>query len=129
MSLKDIKGCIPISGVFMVGGGKGASEIWGDDADLRKKASPMVHVAKDLPPMLIFYADKELGGLGKQAEAFTAAIKKLDGKVEVRMIKDRDHGTIMRNAAKADDEVKVAMVAFIKSGKLPEKAKEKEEKK
>jgi acetyl esterase/lipase len=119
LSLKDIKGCIPISGVFTVGGNK---SVWGDDADARKKASPMTHVSKDLPPMLIFYADKELGGLGKQAEAFSAALKKAEGKAQVKMIKDRDHGTIMRNVAKADDEVTTAIFEFIKGGgKLKDK--------
>jgi acetyl esterase/lipase len=119
LSLKDIKGCIPISGVFTVGGRGAPASTWGDDDELRKKASPMVHVAKDRPPFLIFYADKELGGLGKQAEAFTRAMKKAGAKAEVRMIKDRNHGTIMRNAAKPDDEVATAIFAFIKNGGKP----------
>jgi arylformamidase len=122
LSLKDVKGCIPISGVFTISGGKQLSEAFGDDKDFLKKASPISHVSKDLPPFLIFYADKEIAGLGKQAEAFAAAQKKVGGKVQARMIKDRDHGTIMRNASKADDEVTAAIFAFIKGGgKLKEK--------
>jgi acetyl esterase/lipase len=115
LSLKDIKGCIPISGVFTITGtGKMMSEAFGEDKDGWKKASPMAFVAKDRPAMLLFYADKELGQLGKQAEAFVAAMKKAGANAEVKMIKERDHGTIMTNVAKSDDEVTKAIFAFIK---------------
>ncbi|MFO0841310.1 MAG: alpha/beta hydrolase [Gemmataceae bacterium] len=110
LSLSDIKGVIPISGVFDVSGERLADR-FGEDG---KKASPMSHLKGNLPPFLVFYADKELGALGKQAEAFAKAAKALKCDVEVKMIKDRDHGTIMRNAAKPDDEVSQAMVAFIR---------------
>jgi acetyl esterase/lipase len=111
LSASDIKGVIPISGVFTVGGGRSkASDIWGDDA---KKASPMTHVREKLPPFLVFYADQELGALGKQAEAFGKAMKAVKCDVEVKMIKGRTHGTIMTNVAKPDDEVTKAIVAFI----------------
>lgn len=113
LSLKDIKGCIPISGVFTVGrGGRAQSKIWGDDSELIKKASPMAHVTKDLPPFLIFYAKGE--PLGRQAEAFHAALKKAGASTELKAIEGRDHGSIMRNAARPDDEVAVAILAFIK---------------
>jgi acetyl esterase/lipase len=110
LSLTDVKGVIPISGVFDVSHERLAN-YFGEDG---KKASPMSHLKGALPPFLVFYADKELGALGKQAEAFGKAAKGIKCDVEVKMIKDRDHGTIMRNAAKADDEVATAIVAFIK---------------
>lgn len=126
LSLKDVKGCIPISGVFTVGG---RAEIWGDDEEMRKKASPMNHVAKGLPPMLLFYGDAEDKGLGAQAEKFGEALKKVGSKAEVRRITDRTHGTIMSNVAKADDEVTKAIFTFIKSGgKVKEKTDKSEEK-
>lgn len=111
LSIADIKGVLPISGVFTVGGGKG-SEIWGEPENA-KAASPMTHVKDNLPPFLVFYADKELGALGKQAEEFGKAVAKVKGDITVKMINDRDHGTIMRNVAKPDDEVTTAIVAFI----------------
>jgi acetyl esterase/lipase len=111
-SLGDIKGCIPVSGVFDVNSPRMAA-VFGD-VDSRKGASPMTHVSGKLPPFLIFYADKELGFLGKQAEEFGKAVKAAKGSVVVKMIDDRDHGTIMRNIAKPDDPVTTAIFAFIR---------------
>jgi acetyl esterase/lipase len=112
LSTENIRGVIPISGVFNVSSAR-MEKIFGDEAS-RKKASPQTHVREKLPPFLLLYADKEMGGLGKQAEAFGAALKKAGGKAEVKMIKDRDHGSIMRNAASADDDTAKAIFGFIR---------------
>jgi len=109
-SVADIKGVLPISGVFTVGGER-LAQVFGKDG---KQASPMTHIKEKLPPFLILYADKELGGLGRQAEAFGEAMKKAKCDIEVKIIKNRDHGSIIRNAAKPDDELTTAIVAFIK---------------
>jgi arylformamidase len=113
LGLSNIKGVIPISGVFDVSHSR-MSRAFGEE-DSRKAASPMSHLGDKMPPFLVFYADKELGALGKQAEAFGKAVKAKNGKIEVKMIKDRDHGTIMRNVAKPDDEVTKAIFAFIRA--------------
>jgi acetyl esterase/lipase len=110
LSPKNIKGVVPISGVFRVGR---MNDVFGD-AESSKKASPLTHVKEGLPPFLIFYADKESGGLGKQAEAFGKALEKVKGQVKVKMISNRTHGTIMSKAAKEDDEVTKAIFAFIR---------------
>jgi len=117
LSAANIRGVIPISGVFRVGGMR---DIFGD-AGNSKKASPLTHVRKEGPPFLIFYAEKEIAGLGKQAEQFTKAMKDAGAKATVKMIKERNHGSIMQQASKADDEVTVAIFAFIKeNGKKKE---------
>src|SRR5262249_31460662 len=67
LSLSNIKGVIPVSGVYVVSTRQ--KNIFGEDADVCKKASPQNHVREGLPPFLILYADGELGNLGKQAEA------------------------------------------------------------
>jgi acetyl esterase/lipase len=112
LGLVDIKGVVPISGVFDVTHSRMA-RIFGED-DSRKAGSPMTHIGDKMPPFLVLYADKELGALGKQAEDFGKEVKGKNGKIEVKMIKDRDHGTIMRNIAKPDDEATKAIFAFIK---------------
>jgi hypothetical protein len=73
----------------------------------------MTHVKPDLPPFLLFYADKEAGGLGKQAEQFGEALQKAKNTATIRMIKDRDHGSIMRNVAEYNDPVTQEIIAFI----------------
>jgi acetyl esterase/lipase len=112
LSLADIRGSIPISGVFSVSHER-MKGLFGDE-DSRKKASPQTHIRKELPPFLILYADKEIAALGKQAEAFSKAMKDAGAKAEVKMIKDRNHGSIMGRAGAADDEVAQAIFAFIK---------------
>jgi acetyl esterase/lipase len=112
LSPANIRGVIPISGVFNINNER-MKGLFGDE-DSRKKASPLTHVRKELPPFLIFYADKEIAMLGKQAEQFSKAMKDAGAKAEAKMIKDRDHGSIMGKAAAADDEVAKAIFAFIK---------------
>ncbi len=72
LSLSNIKGVIPVSGVFVIS--PRMKNIFGDDAEVCKKASPQNHVAEKQPPFLILYADADLGDLGKQAEAFAPAL-------------------------------------------------------
>ncbi len=112
LGLANIKGVVPISGVFDVSHERMARSF--GDEDSRKGASPMTHIGDKLPPFLVLYADKELGALGEQAEAFGKAVKEKKGKIEVKMIENRDHGTIMRNASRADDEATKAIFAFIR---------------
>jgi acetyl esterase/lipase len=108
LGLKDIKGVVPVSGVFVVGG----KNVFGD-AESRKNASPQTHVKEGLPPMLILYADKEIAGLGKQAERFGAALAKSKCEAKVVMIAERDHGSIMRNIANEDDPATQLIFAFL----------------
>jgi acetyl esterase/lipase len=109
-SLADVRGVVPISGAFMVAGAR-LAQVFGEDG---VKASPLTYVREKLPPFFVLYADKESYGLGKQAEAFGEALKKAKCDVEVRMIKDRDHISIIRKTVKPDDETTAAIVAFIR---------------
>ena len=113
LALSDVKGVIPISGVYRVGGGGRMKDVFGEDADVHKKASPLTHVKENEPPFLILYADKELGAIGKGSEDMAAALKKVKVETNCVEIKDRDHGTIMRNAAKEDDPALKLILEFI----------------
>jgi acetyl esterase/lipase len=110
VSVADVKAVVPISGVYDVSNERLADR-FGEDG---QKASPMTHVKAKLPPFLVLYADKDYAGLGQQAEAFGEGMKKAKCDVEVRMIKGRDHISIIRNAAKADDDLTTAILAFVK---------------
>jgi acetyl esterase/lipase len=121
LSVANIRGVIPISGVFTISARQ--EKIFGDE-ESRKKASPQGHVREKMPPFLVLYADKEIAGLGKQAAAFGQALKKVGAKGEVKMIKDRDHGSIAIKASDRNDEVAQAIFAFIKENGGFGKAKE-----
>jgi acetyl esterase/lipase len=111
LSLKNIKGTIPISGVFVVS--PRMKNVFGDNEEVCKKASPQNHVREGLPPFLILYADNDLGNLGKQAETFAPALK--EQKVEATLVKgkDRNHGSIMMKMAAEEDPATQAVLEFI----------------
>jgi arylformamidase len=111
LSLSNIKGAVPISGVFVVS--PRMQNVFGDDAEVCKKASPRNHVREGLPPFLILYADSELSGLGKQAEEFAQTLKAHKVEAEIVMGKDRNHGSIMMSMASEDDPATQAVLAFI----------------
>jgi acetyl esterase/lipase len=111
LSVKNIKGVIPVSGVFVIS--TRMKNAFGEDEEVCKKASPQNHVREGLPPFLIFYGDGEQNALGKQAEAFAPALK--EKKVEATIVvgKDRNHGTIMMKMSAEDDPATQAVLEFI----------------
>ena len=111
LSLKNIKGVIPVSGVFVVS--PRMKNIFGDDAEVCKKASPQNHAREGLPPFLIFYGDAEANQLGRQAEAFAPALKAKKVEASVVVGKDRNHGSIMMRMAAEDDPATQAILEFI----------------
>jgi arylformamidase len=113
LALKDVRGAIPISGVYAIPPGKIAAA-FGADPEGAKQASPLTFVKPGLPPFLVLYADKDSPGMEKGAEAFCAALKKAGDDATCMTIDGRDHGSILRNAAAADDPVTQAMLRFIR---------------
>lgn len=111
LSPANIKGVIPVSGVFVVS--PRMKNVFGDDGEVCKKASPQTHARAGLPPFLIVYADNEMAGLGKQAEAFAPALKEHKVEATVVMGKDRNHGSIMMKMAAEDDPATQAILEFI----------------
>ena len=111
LSPGNIKGVIPVSGVFVIS--PRMKNVFGDDAEVCKKASPQNHVREGLPPFLILYGDAEANQLGKQAEAFAPALKEKKVEATILMGKDRNHGTIMMKMAAEDDPATQAVLEFI----------------
>jgi acetyl esterase/lipase len=109
LSLTDIKGVIPISGVYTVGAGK----VFGADPDLARLASPQAHTKGKHPPFLVLYAEKDGKNFDKMAEEFCKALQESGNTASTMMLKDRDHGSIMRNIANQDDPATQAILAFI----------------
>jgi acetyl esterase/lipase len=88
--------------------------IFGDDPEVRKKASPIEHVERGLPPFLILYAEHELPTLAEMAEDFGKALKAKEVPVRVCKISRRNHHNILFQATTLDDPVAGEMLDFIR---------------
>jgi acetyl esterase/lipase len=112
-SLKDIKGAIPVSGVYDIPP-KMFSSVFGDDMDEIRKASPVNRVVEGLPPYLIIYGDKDFPGCEKMSENFCKALKDKKDVAETLKIDGRDHLSILFRCSKEGDPCGKAMLDFIK---------------
>lgn len=112
LSLANIKGDIPISGVYQLKPGRMA-RIFGKDPEKVRQAAPITHVSKNCPPFLILYAEKDGKGFDAMAQNFAKALKKKGVEATVREMQDRTHGTIVGNVPNPGDPTTVAMLEFI----------------
>ena len=112
LTLGDVKGVIPISGVYTLSTGH-FTRVFGEDEEVRRKASPQTHVRGNLPPMLVLVAAKESANFIKMAEEFAEALTKAKSTAECIKAADRNHGTIAASLANEDDPTTQAMLKFI----------------
>jgi acetyl esterase/lipase len=114
LSAKDIHGVIPISGIYDIPE-KALPQVFGDDPEVKKLASPLRQIKGKLPPFLILYADNELPGCGKAfAEMFATALREKDTAVETHEIKDSNHVKIIGAASDKDDAVFKMILDFVR---------------
>ncbi len=112
LSLKDVKGVMPISGVYGVPD-KLFDEVFGTDPAERKNAGPINHVHEDCPPFLILYADHDFPFCDALSEQFGKALKAKSVSVDIMKLNDRSHLTIIGKTAKDDDPCAKALVEFV----------------
>ncbi|GIW82677.1 MAG: hypothetical protein KatS3mg105_4484 [Gemmatales bacterium] len=110
LSLKHIRGAIPISGVYEIP--ERLAVVFGDEAS-RKEASPIRFVSERTPPFLFLYAAKDIPNCDTLSKKMTELIKEKKGTAQWLMIPDRDHGSIVRNIPNDGDPTSKAMLDFI----------------
>ncbi|HTK78122.1 MAG TPA: alpha/beta hydrolase [Gemmataceae bacterium] len=111
---KAIKGAIPMSGVYIVGGGDRMKRVFGEGPEVAESASPLRHVTGKEPPFLILYADDDFPGCDRMSEAMGKALKAAKVEAECVSIKDRGHISIMvRLATSESDPATQAILAFV----------------
>ena len=116
ISLRAIKGVIPLSGVFTIPDERIYEIPFGKNRETFKNASPSQHVRAGLPPFLIILGDTELPGCdGPQAKAFCKALKSKDVDSQTLIVPRRNHMSIIVNAVFDTDPVTRAMLSFIVS--------------
>ena len=115
---RDIRGVVPVSGFFFVDRPGVApdrpKDTWGIDANVWKAASPATYVNRDVPPMLLLYADGDDGWRRNQQHEFLTTLGAAGQReTEVRMIKGRTHNTVWSEMAKGDEETSRAILQFV----------------
>jgi len=108
----DIRGAIPISGVFKIEGRYFDRSF---PEATRSEASPMNNVGDKQPPFLVIWGEKESRFLGPQARAFAKALEAKKSSVAQLEVKGRNHISIIMFAAARTDAANKAIVKFIKT--------------
>ncbi|SKA81522.1 Acetyl esterase/lipase [Prosthecobacter debontii] len=89
------------------------------DQIIADAASPLYHVRKDAPPMLILYAEKDMAMRAEENELLAAALRHAGhSKLTVKMIQDRDHGSVAHDMANTDDDAFAEVLNFIQQAKV-----------
>jgi len=116
MKLTDLRGVIPVSGVFHLQGEKAEKsvKVFGEDVPKRLAASPLEHVKAGLPPFLLMCADNEGEIYQNQSAAFHKALNEVGVSSERLVIPDRDHSTIITRYVSEGDPAGEAAVKFIR---------------
>lgn len=94
LSSKNIKGIIPISGVYDIPAGM-FPKIFPGTQDELKGASPLKNVSQDGPPALVMYADMDYAGLDTLAKLYSTKLNELKIPTTLELIKNRTHITII----------------------------------
>jgi acetyl esterase/lipase len=141
LTLDDIRGALPISGLFTIpspvdtGAKTGPSAglvkkssyptalgytlfsaVFGDDPRVRQQASPIAHVRANLPPFLILCGDNDIPFCDRPgAEAFCQALRAKQCDADFCEMSRRNHVSILWNATYDTDPATQAMMSFILS--------------
>ena len=118
LTSKDLRGVVPVSGFFYVDRTGVApdrpKDVWGTDVSVWKSASPATHVSRDVPPMLVLYADGDDAWRREQQADFAKALDRAGhGDHDVRMIRGRTHGSVWSEMAKGDEDTSRAILQFV----------------
>jgi acetyl esterase/lipase len=114
LTTRAICAAIPISGVYRIPE-LFLDKVFGTDGEAKKKASPIVHARKGLPPFLILYADKDLPTCGKiPSEAFCKALTAKGTEAKTIECTDSDHIRIIISAGLANNKVSRAILDYIR---------------
>ena len=87
--------------------------VFGSDPAICKKASPITHARKGLPPMLLLQAEREVPGLRAMTADFAKALRGHGNVVEVAEVEDTTHRTILYELRARDSEATKHVRSFI----------------
>jgi acetyl esterase/lipase len=113
LTLQDIRGAMPISGIYTFEPGRMARVI-GAGQEAADSASPVKHVSGQEPPFLILYAQHDFPGCGRMSQELCAVLQKHQVAATCTEIKDRNHISIMFRLMLSDaDPTAQALLKFV----------------
>jgi acetyl esterase/lipase len=113
LALGNIKGTIALSGVFVLVPTPKFKDIFTEDKEIVKSASPIEHVTGKHPPCLMLYADKDFLTLDAMAEQMCKKLKEAKCDATALKLADRDHYTIIRSMVNESDPANQAIFEFL----------------
>ncbi|MBB5036123.1 alpha/beta hydrolase [Prosthecobacter dejongeii] len=118
LKLADIAGLVPVAGQTLTHYTIRLERGLPKNRLIADAAAPLNHARKDAPPMLILYADKDMALRAEENELLAAALRQ-EGHphLTVKKIKNRDHGSVAHEMAKAGDAGFQQVVKFIQAPK------------
>lgn len=111
--LADIRGVIPISGVYDFPRG-GFDAVLGTGAEAYDSAIPLRHIGAGCPPFLLLYAESDIPQCDRLSERMCELLKAQQVEAQVEKIADRNHISIMfRLMLSTRDPTTQQMLRFI----------------
>ncbi len=95
-SLRQVKGCLPVSGFFHVErlAPERPKHVWGDDAGAWPAASPAHHITAGVPPVHLVWAENDDPARKQTNLDFQAALRAAGVDVSGVEIAGRDHRSL-----------------------------------
>jgi acetyl esterase/lipase len=125
LSAADVGGCIGLSppvdleprddgkgygDALMAGRG---ADVFSRDVGVMRDASPIVHVRKGLPPILLVVGERDFPMLEGDAHAFVEKVKGVGGSAALFVAPGRDHMEVVRSLIEDDSPVLKRVVDFL----------------
>lgn len=113
----DIRGAAPVSSFFYIERKEVAparpKHVWGADSATWKAASPGSYVRRDVPPLLLLYADGDEAWRREQQTDFAAALRAAgNADVETMMIEGRSHLSVWYEMENGEEATARAILKF-----------------
>jgi acetyl esterase/lipase len=112
LSLADIRGAVPISGVYSIPPGMFTS-VFGSDDQVRMAASPTNQARSGCPPFLILYADRDIPFCDLMSQKLAAALGDKGVAATAQAIEHRNHIDILAKLRFNDDPCAEALRDFV----------------
>jgi acetyl esterase/lipase len=111
-----MRAVLPVSGFYHIDrvAPDRPKSVWGEDKKVWLEASPSQYVRKDLPPVLLVYADGDEPWRRQEHRDYAQELRAVQARVEIKEIRNRDHMGILYRMSDQMDETTQLMLDFMR---------------